>query len=116
MTQKGQEAPQLDPLGNTPGHNRTGSTTEYHLEEPVRSRCVATGVVTGQGCGIISGPEPEAAHETTVDTGVHQVVTDNVEEDAGNTEQGNVFQTDGGNVFGTDQTGFEHTENQRPST
>ena len=71
---EGEERPELNPLGNAAGHNRTGSAAEDHLEEPVRGRRVTGRVVTGQSSSIVSGPETERSNIATINTGVHQVI------------------------------------------
>ena len=56
---EGQEGPELDPLGNTTGHDRAGGATEDHLEEPVGCSRITGRVVPAESCCVIGNPEAQ---------------------------------------------------------
>jgi hypothetical protein len=75
-----------DALGERTRGDRGRGRDEHHLEEPVRGCGIAAaevGALLGQRRAVVGRPDGEAAEPAAVDAIVHQVVADQVEQDAG---------------------------------
>ena len=87
-SRKGQERPQLHPLGQRPRHDRGCGGDKDHLKEPVRHGRVALAEDCGPGF-VLAGQQGQLIRRGTVQEGdradpgadidVHEVIADEVE-------------------------------------
>jgi hypothetical protein len=103
-------------IGERPRHDRGRGRHEHHLEEPVGCGRVAgaeVGALLRERRAVVGAPDAEAADEAAVDAVIHQLVADQIEQDAGDRIDRDVLEQLRADAALAHQACLEHCETGR---